>query len=535
VLVVGKELWQEHRSDPFLGERVPMEVDNEQGVGGKHTWRWHSERRMQIPVVVIQLELVIEWAREDLDALLAQMDACQIRTRFFAYGRDIDECRRKRDWLDDYNSAEICSTRLKQPEVVFITDRTLAPALMHALFDGYKQQKAILLASPESVELSRVAKDFGFSILDVHPPSERRPFTSALLCQRIVQAILDDHDTLVIGYLMKVSRAVSLAKQGLIHFHASDGVCFAPVEPTLDLAHQSIPFHMILHKATDWSEYDYVDNRVCLKLPPAFQSHVTRRVFCDQVDDIAPLMRRSMFASILAEMMESSLAMGESLKVPGTTTLINASLEGSLDVLEKFPLPFIIKSDAACGTSFSHKMIVVRSFDAESIRKHIVRSFGSVRDLIAQEYIAENDGYEMKVYNIGQDIHVVRRPLNAPSLDSVALKTAFSFDSQAKPRSRSNSAATNRESTPNVVNASTLTGARHQALEQAARWLRDKLGLAFFGFDVLLDTGGSKDDPRACAKLAIIDVNYFPSFKHADNAGASFRKALKEQSSKRHP
>ena len=66
------------------------------------------------------------------------------------------------------------------------------------------------------------------------------------------------------------------------------------------------------------------------------------------------------------------------------------------------------------------------------------------------------------------------------------------------------------------------TAEQRAALCVAASALRDRLGLALFGFDCVVDR---RDGDR----MAIVDVNYFPSFKQVPRAAHHLRETLVER------
>ncbi|PNW85347.1 hypothetical protein CHLRE_03g182100v5 [Chlamydomonas reinhardtii] len=61
-------------------------------------------------------------------------------------------------------------------------------------------------------------------------------------------------ELVVVGYAMKASREADLAKEGLLNLVPQDGVVFAPLDLSQPLESQ-LPFHCILHKASDELEY----------------------------------------------------------------------------------------------------------------------------------------------------------------------------------------------------------------------------------------------------------------------------------------
>eukprot|EP00798_Chlamydomonas_sp_ICE-L_P002436 gene2436-8760_t len=59
-------------------------------------------------------------------------------------------------------------------------------------------------------------------------------------------------------------------------------------------------------------------------------------------------------------------------------------------------------------------------------------------------------------------------------------------------------------------------------LKVIAQYLRERFGLSLFGFDIVVS-----ENEDGGMKYNVIDVNYFPSYKDATNAGLIFRRAVK--------
>ena len=128
--------------------------------------------------------------------------------------------------------------------------------------------------------------------------------------------------------------------------------------------------------------------------------------------------------------------------------------------------------------------------------------YGEYRDLVVQALV-DHDGYETKVYCIGKAVHMSRRRLAATVGDGTPLVV---FDSLEMKSSQCGT-----EEHP-------ISGDDEDLLKECAGWLRAKLGVALFGFDALKEKG--------TGKVAIIDVNYFPSFKGIPTAASDLTKAV---------
>ena len=141
-------------------------------------------------------------------------------------------------------------------------------------------------------------------------------------------------------------------------------------------------------------------------------------------------------------------------------------------------------------------------------------------DVLCQDWI-QSDGYEIKVYVIGERVHVSRRPL-PPALQTAgdAGGNAVAFDGAALPSSAGGVKGGVKGGLGGGLGEPTAE--QRAALCVAASALRDRLGLSLFGFDCVVDR---MDGDR----MAIVDVNYFPSFKQVPRAAHHLRETLVER------
>lgn len=174
----------------------------------------------------------------------------------------------------------------------------------------------------------------------------------------------------------------------------------------------------------------------------------------------------------------------------------------------KLFLPNIVKPQVACGVSDAHSMA-------------IVFNLGHYKDLnvplpaVVQEYV-DHSSLLYKFYALGGKVfYAVKKSIpNADTLMNLAAEKGLKplhFDSL--------------KSLP--VAKEQLNVDDHkldlELVKDAADWLRRKLDLTIFGFDVVVQEGTGDH--------VIVDVNYLPSFKEVpdDTAIPAFWDALKEK------
>ncbi|KAH3760617.1 inositol-tetrakisphosphate 1-kinase [Pelomyxa schiedti] len=172
--------------------------------------------------------------------------------------------------------------------------------------------------------------------------------------------------------------------------------------------------------------------------------------------------------------------------------------------------PVMCKRDLACGCLDSHVMEIVLS-------KEALPMVSTKAPLLVQEYI-NHDSVLTKVFAIGPHVFTQTRP-SLPNFSNTAIGTGTEGGTQplapllfdntrpAAPQVeewRASPAA--RCMLPDSKGNAALQQALPRAIEVMAQQLSKILGgAALFGFDVVCDS--------AVSRAAVIDVNYFPSYK----------------------
>ena len=122
-------------------------------------------------------------------------------------------------------------------------------------------------------------------------------------------------------------------------------------EAPIETQQQRCRFDLLIHKASDWIAHRGSEFRAELSLPNVFASLATAGIpYLDPVASTLPVLTRVEMSEVLGGLVDLDGGFGRRLRLPATAPLA----EGA-EVKTKGP--FIIKSNAACGVSFSHKMV----------------------------------------------------------------------------------------------------------------------------------------------------------------------------------
>ncbi|KAI8344830.1 inositol 1, 3, 4-trisphosphate 5/6-kinase-domain-containing protein [Chlamydoabsidia padenii] len=151
-------------------------------------------------------------------------------------------------------------------------------------------------------------------------------------------------------------------------------------------------------------------------------------------------------------------------------------------------------------------------------RQHLtnMNNYDDSEALVVQKFI-QHDGVIIKVYVIDRQIYVSTRP----SFMNLTKETDMVyFDSQKLPKQFGATIETDLRHyiSDTMVKQDILN---HEKLRQIGASLQGQLGLTFFGFDVLLETGTND--------YYIVDVNYFPSFKNVPHFQSMFISILQKK------
>ena len=140
-----------------------------------------------------------------------------------------------------------------------------------------------------------------------------------------------------------------------------------PVDEAAPIRQQQerFKFDVLIHKASDWIVHSTGHPKASLALPPLFESLASSALpWLDSVDATMPVLSRTEMHQLLLELARPEGGLSHRLVLPVTDSFTaRTNLEART--------PFIIKSNAACGVSFSHNMVGI--FRAQARRKCVVR------------------------------------------------------------------------------------------------------------------------------------------------------------------
>ncbi|KAI4989078.1 hypothetical protein ZWY2020_036395 [Hordeum vulgare] len=328
----------------------------------------------------------------------------------------------------------------------------------------------------------------------------------------LIKKEMASSSVLMVGYAMKPSREEDFAKRGAFPLYPSEnGLIFVPLSFELPLASQLKEVDIILHKMTD--EIISIDPNCSISFPrgisfSAGMSEVIRFMeehpdFCivDPFKNISPLLDRLQIQEILVRLQELGSEGRPKLRAPHSLKVINfngSELQKQL-AEANLSFPLIVKPQVACGVADAHNMALVFQIEEFS-------NLSVPLPAILQEYI-DHGSKIFKFYVIGDKVfHAVKNSMpNANLLKSSSGDEPLTFNSlktlpvATKEQLLQNSVQDNKSLNIDVV-------------EEAAKRLKESLGLTIFGFDVVVQEGSGDH--------VIVDLNYLPSFKEVPDSEA---------------
>ncbi|KAI3962192.1 hypothetical protein MKX01_030742 [Papaver californicum] len=349
---------------------------------------------------------------------------------------------------------------------------------------------------------------------------EELPLTLCRLSRKVA-----GNNVVRIGYVMKASREADFAKRGAFPMNPTqNGLMFIPLTFDLPLEPQVHEVDVVFHKATDEitnieltgsSEYfnGISFSKGMQELKMYFEDHPDCCVI-DPLDKIYPVVDRLMIQKILARLEELKTSGDCRIRAPHFLKVDSFDEPNMMERLSEagLLLPSIVKPQVACGVADAHNMaIVFRTDDFLDLAVPL--------PAVIQEYV-DHSAVLFKFYVLGDRVfHAVKN--STPNSD--VFLSSFEKDG-LKPLSFNS-----LKSLPTAkgqIEASGLSSADSTSLDLelvtgAAHWLRKKLDLTIFGFDVVIQEG-TRDH-------VIVDVNYLPSFKEVptDVAIPAFWDAIK--------
>jgi hypothetical protein len=320
------------------------------------------------------------------------------------------------------------------------------------------------------------------------------PFTICRLNKK-----LTGNNFLTVGYVMKPSRVEDFAKRGAFPLcPTQNGLMFVPLTAKIPLSSQLKDVDIVLHKATDEilsvEENKFTFTQNMQELQRYLDQHQDLCVV-DPLINIFPLLDRLEIQQVLLGLLELNTEGGYLIrgahflkvdnfsKVDFTAGLADAGLS----------LPCIVKPKVACGVGDAHKMAIVFRVDD-------FKNLNVPLPAVIQEYV-DHSSTLYKFYVLGEKVfYAVKKSI--PNAD-ILIKSAIGND--LKPLEFDS-----LKSLPTAESIIVDSGASNESIDiklvtDAANWLRRRLNLTVFGFDVVIQEGTHDH--------VIVDVNYLPSFK----------------------
>ncbi|KAI8876115.1 hypothetical protein K501DRAFT_56879 [Backusella circina FSU 941] len=206
--------------------------------------------------------------------------------------------------------------------------------------------------------------------------------------------------------------------------------------------------------------------------------------------------------------------------VPKSVSLGSTNKLNHIDI----QFPALCKRRTACSSKEAHEMVLVPN----SIGMMKLNHYFKDDPVILQEFV-QHDGVIVKVYVADGHITASTRPSFknlSPTGDIVH------FDSQALPKTFDTAAPLEEgleevflRMDPNGVHIHKEAILDLNILKRMTDSLQERLGLTFFGFDVLIESGTQR--------YYIVDVNYFPGFKNVDGFHSIFIDILEKRLTRR--
>ncbi|ESQ39024.1 hypothetical protein EUTSA_v10001421mg [Eutrema salsugineum] len=324
----------------------------------------------------------------------------------------------------------------------------------------------------------------------------------------------------IVAYIMKPSRVEDFAKRGALPMYpSSNGLIFLPLMFEFPLSSQLKHADIIFHKATDEIlsiQLNCSDSRsaVAVKFSTGmeelrkYMENQNSYAVVDPLQHIYPVLDRLKMQHILLGL-EDLTAAGRNIRGACFLKIDSYNEPDLAQNLSRagLSLPCIVKPQVACGVADAHSMAIV-------FRVEDFKDLNTPVPAIIQEYV-DHSSRIFKFYVLGEKIfYAVKKSIPSSStLKKSAEENGLRpilFDSL--------------KSLPvGSANQDPIDEIHIELVTEAAKWLRKKLDLTIFGFDVVIQEGTGDH--------VIVDLNYLPSFKEVpDNiAVPSFWAAIRNR------
>ncbi|KAM9318466.1 inositol-tetrakisphosphate 1-kinase-like [Pholidichthys leucotaenia] len=279
--------------------------------------------------------------------------------------------------------------------------------------------------------------------------------------------------------------------EAFTQYCAVHGVEVVEIDFTKSLVPQG-PFDIIIHKLSDViveAEHDSQSQQLLDNL----QSYVSSRpntILLDPLPAVAQLLDRFTSYRIMSNL-HSSLQDWHVCSPPYLEILSSSDLTSIQQAVrtQKLSFPLICKTRLAHG-SFSHEMCLI--FSANSL--------ADIRPPCVLQSFVNHGALLHKVYVVGDRHFCVERPSlkNFPSGPCDRKTIFFNSNQVSKPEASSDLTSLDEQ-------MSCVPPPSSEAVAALVKELRDQLGLALFGVDVIININTHA--------LMVIDINYFPGYE----------------------
>ncbi|CAJ1865664.1 unnamed protein product [Sphenostylis stenocarpa] len=318
---------------------------------------------------------------------------------------------------------------------------------------------------------------------------EELPLTICRLNKKLIGT-----NAVTVGYTMKPSRVEDFANRGAFPLcPVQHELMFVPLTSNLPLSSQLKDVDIVLHKATD-EILSIEDNKLTFtQNMQALQRYLDQHqdiCVIDPLSNVYPLLDRLEIQQILLGLVELNTE-GKCLIRGAHFLKVNNFDEFDFATAlseARLSLPCIVKPKVACGVSDAHKMAIIFRVDD-------FKNLSVPLPAVIQEYV-DHSSTLYKFYVLGEKIfYAVKK-----SIPNASILMKSSNGDELKPL-----LFDSLKSLPAADSITSNESIDLKLVTDAANWLRRRLHLTIFGFDVVIQEGTHDH--------VIVDVNYLPSFK----------------------
>ncbi|GMH34239.1 hypothetical protein BSKO_02073 [Bryopsis sp. KO-2023] len=361
----------------------------------------------------------------------------------------------------------------------------------------------------------------------------------------------------LVGVSMKQSRYAELAGRGVLSLDPSDGLLIVPANCGIPISEMDA----VVEKCTDFLQKDEAEggvlkaskSRAMIDLQEQLAANPEICVI-DPFHSVSKVMDRSVFTALMSDMEASGVRAGVVSRISPTPYFTAKSIS-DINVFTNsmhaagLEFPVIMKPCVACGVKGSHKHAIV--YNKEGLEN---LQFDGLPACV-QSYV-NHGGDQYKIYVVGKKVFHRAEP-STPDIhpDQIPSESVLFFDTLESLQSslleknselnQNTHSAASEDQGKNSRDQQLLdikgpvcgmcvgviddiqevnggqAGLDFHAVMVIAKFLKDKLGLTIFGFDVVVQEGTGVH--------FVVDVNFFPSCKKIPGVEKTIRTAIFER------